>query len=772
MADDAPPDHPPDTDPSESPPRAASDPDKANKSTGTAFGDPGDRERGGAERDPVGDDRSENEAYRRGRESFRSTGNTASASRSKVKNIIGGNYYNNKTSDSSDKKTSWLLRPKMLDQIRLTFAGVADYERMRDTVSSTRVIVLRGCAGTGMKTTAVRLLDEVAAGKVAWLDSPDGVGSIREKDLGKKRGYVVRLTSVGPRVGPTELELDALAELLNKRKCWCVLVDSTSGDQGARSDYVFDYLAPDYQDVLRNHVAWRLGPDDAEKLTDALRVAEDDRVHAALGAHRTLGDLVRLAELLVEHVRGALEFEDVVVGCVDLVAEQMVSWFACLRHVGRSTKKSGHEHLALAAFRIALAVLNISTYHQVATAARQLEADLVAAIDPAPATKALASISLDRQTALTSSRARLCPGVISFGVDAVVDGELVRYLDDRFPIAVLDHVWSTYNWLRAPLVKWLTELGRDYSAVIWVRAAQAAGALAGIDFSDGFPQLISPNVYAETIQERRFAAVALDQASQDERSHNVVTEFLRRWRTGSEGARWTAAATHGYGQGLDDIDATLDALRVLGTPDETLDALDDPSGRRVMITVVSRSLSSLLAFGAVEPILATLNDWARHERTSMRTLTGAAVLQLVRKRGFHFTYLDISGGRDYRDQLPRHGRWPLLLALQHENPPLTTPIARLLRAALRGNGGDRVTDALQSWLAIAARDPSCLSALIEFLPQLVEIPSDSARLLHLVTERRRDWAEPLRPEVADALEIALHSASTWEVHRWTTSTIS
>jgi hypothetical protein len=722
--------------------------------------DSGDKGRDEAEHDSVGDDRSTNEAYRRGRESLRSEGNYASATKSRVKNLIGGDYHNIKIlPNTGDKKTSGPVRAKVLERIRATFAAVAGYERMLDTIRENRVIVLRSPAGTGMTTTAVRLLDEVTDGNVAHLDVPKGIGSIREKDLTKKRGYVVRITSASPHGGPTELELDSLAELLATHKCWCVVVDSTGVDQDERGDYVLKHQAPDNDQVLRKHLLWRLGPDATERADEVLRVGADERIERALGPDRTLADVVALAGLLVKHAQGDLELDDVVAGCAGLVAHQVTTWFAGLRHAAPAERKDTGDPLALASFRIALAVLNISAYPQVAEAARDLETQLIAELDPAASKKAPASVALDRRTALTLSRATVCPGVISYGIDAVVEGELVRYQDDRFPIAILDHVWSEYNWLRAPLGKWLIELGHDDSPIIWVRAAQAAGALSAIDFHDGFRKLVSPNVYAETVQERRFAAVALDQASQDERSHNIVAAFLRSWRrTGGEHARWTTAATHGYGQGLDDIGATLDALRVLGTPDEKLDALAEPSRTSVMVTVVSRSLSSLLAFGAVEPILTVLDEWLNHERASMRSLALAAILRLVRKRGFHFTYLDISGGRDYRDQLPRHGRWPLLLALQHEDPNLVEPIVRLLCTALR-NRGNQITDAFRSWLIIAAGDSTCLDALVAFLPRLIEVPSDASRLLHLVTEMRRDWAEPLRADVADAIETAVRSTS-------------
>lgn len=748
--------------------KADQQPDKDTK-TPQDVGDAGD-----ANRDSVGNDRSASEAYIRGRESLRAEGNTASARRSKVKNLIGGNYHSTKIfADVGDKKTSGLVRAKVLERIRRTFALVADYERMLGTIRDSRVIVLRGLPDTGMTTAAVRLLDEVADGNVARLDVTDGIASIREKDLTKKRGYLVRLTVLGPQGGPTEVELDALAELLDKRKSWCVIVDVTGADHAGLGDYAFDYHPPDNDDVLRKHVEWRLGEDHADQLDDVVRVADDDRVVRALGAARTLADLVRLAELLVKHARGHLDLDDVVAGCSGLVADQMASWFACLRHVAPSGSTGSDSSLALATFRVALAVLNISAYHQVAEAAQQLEAHMVAEIDGSQSNGPLSSVSLDRHNALTMSRAHTCPGVVSYGVDAAVNGELVRYLDDRFPLAVLEHVWSEYHWVRAPMVKWLSDLGEASNSIIWVRAAQAAGALSSMDFHYGYDRLIWPNVRAETTQQRRFAAIALDQAAQDERARDAVTAFLRRWRRdGGERARWTAAATHGYGQGLDNIDATLDALRILGTPDESLPTMVGPYGQRIMITVVSQSLSSLLAFGAVEPILTTLTQWAGHERTSMRTLAGETTLRLVRQRGFHFTYLDVSGGRNYRAQLPQHGRWPLLLALQHDDPALVDPIARLLRTALRGNGGDRVTDAFRSWITSAQRDPACLTALEEFLPLLVEVPSDAARLIHLVTMLRREWAEPLRPDVADAVEAALRSAPTREVNGWKTATMS
>jgi hypothetical protein len=753
----------------EPPTDSASGQDKADRHPD----EDGDAPDDGAQ-DNSDDDRSASETYRRGWESLRSGGNTASASRSKVRNLIGGDYHSTKLifDRSGDRKTSGLIRENVLVRIRATFALVAGYERMLDTVRETRVILLRGSAETGMTTTAVRLLDEVADGSVAHLALTEAITSIRGKDLTKKRGYVVRLGASGSQGSPAETELDALAELLDKRKCWCVVIDTTGADDGAPCDYIFRYHPPDNSDVLRNHVSFGLGEGNADRLDDVLRIADDDPVKHAMGPARTLADVVGLAGLLVEHAQDRLKLDEVVDGCAGLVLDQMESWFGCLRHVARLENNDQRDSLGLAAFRIALAVLNISSYRKVIKAAQQLETHMVEQIGNTTGSKTPSSGSLDQHTALTTSRARLDRGPLSYGGDAVFTGALVRYRDDRFPIAVLEHVWSHYQWLRTPMVNWLSALGQD-SSIVWVRAAQVVGVLSSIDFDDAYDELIWPKVVADTTRERRFAAIALDQAAQNRRSHAIVTSYLRQWRRGGEHARWTAAATYGYGQGLDDIDATLDALRVLGTPDEYLNPLDSgPDRRGIMTTVVSRSLSSLLAFGAVEPILDTLNEWASHERTSMRTLANATILRLLKQRGYHFTYLEVSGGRDYRDQLPRHQQWPLLLALQHEDVTLVDPIARLIRTVLRSGNGNTATDALRTWITIAQRDSSCLAALVEFLPLLVHVPSDAARLIHLVTILRRDWAEPLRPDVADAVETALRSATTPEVNKWKTSTMS
>jgi hypothetical protein len=63
-------------------------------------------------------------------------------------------------------------------------------------------------------------------------------------------------------------------------------------------------------------------------------------------------------------------------------------------------------------------------------------------------------------------------------------------------------------------------------------------------------------------------------------------------------------------------------------------------------------------------------------------------------------------------------------------------------------------------------------ALVRFLPRMLETKDDATRLLHLVAMLARDWAEPLRPEVADEIEAAIRSAVVKENRPWTTQTMT
>ncbi|HEX3646815.1 MAG TPA: hypothetical protein VHV49_00225 [Pseudonocardiaceae bacterium] len=747
---------------------AAPEPGSGSAATGKPEANTGDDRDPAAARKLLGDQSGpENEAYRRGR--FRTEGHAAFFTKSKIKKTVIGDQYQI-FAGSRSKKTSARLRPNVLARTRATYALVPLYERMLDTVREHRAVVLRGQPGTGMSTTAVHLLDTMAEGRVARLDLTGRIESIRGKDLVKRHGYVIRIPLSDTAV-PTGIALDALCELLAEHECYCVLLDTRgTGDQDELAEYAFDYRGPDQQDVLRKHIRWRLRATDADDTEERLvALADHAELREALGEHSRTADIVRLAVLLIQYSRDMFDLDELKQQAQQLVSAQVTEWFGDLRDQRPPGRNKSNDAIGLAAFRIALAVLNESPYDVVVDAAESLERLMVATLHPATEKPRMASPLLDGDSVLTACGARTVPGVLRFGPDARIDCDLVGYEDDRLPIAILSHVWREHHWLRAALSEWLTGLGTDFSPLVWVRAAQAAGLLSSLDFHYGFLHLVQPNMYLGDLQARRFAAIALDQAAENAGTRTAVHAFLRRWRRqGGEVERWTAAATLGYGLGLADIHGTLDQLRILGTPDESLKALDGPSVRYSMADVVSVSLTQLLAFGAVEPVLETLTEWLDHPRTSMRTLARRATRRLIGLRGFHLMYLDITGGREYRSVQAEHTNWPLLLAIQEEDHRLTEPVAELLRGVLRTNEGNDVADRFRSWLRIAERDMEGLMALVRLMPRLVQTADDSARLIHLISVLRRDWAEPLRADVAVELETAVRTAIIREVRPWRT----
>jgi len=101
------------------------------------------------------------------------------------------------------------------------------------------------------------------------------------------------------------------------------------------------------------------------------------------------------------------------------------------------------------------------------------------------------------------------------------------------------------------------------------------------------------------------------------------------------------------------------------------------------------------------------------------------------------------------------GRWPALLALQGQHARVVAPTADLVRAALRSPWREVVADVLTRWFDLCASDDAALDAVCSFLPLLVVEESDRARLRGLVRRKRRVWADPLPPDVADRLDEAL-----------------
>jgi hypothetical protein len=657
-------------------------------------------------------------------------------------------------------RTSGPVREEVLVWIRERYLEVSGYEEMLEALKTNRVLLLRGQPGTGRVTTALHLLDRLAPGRVFRLDSGETVKSLTETGLSEHNaGYVAE---VPRRIAGslTETHLEKLHGLFKDSEAYCVLVGETDPrPSDVFGEYAHDYTAPDAAALLEKHASHEARTDDADDFEDRMSELEEaDWVAKALGPCPRPLESVRMATMLARHARGQVTRVDVEREAARAVYFQITEWFAGLQAVPPGEERD--EALRLAAFRIALAVLNQSPYHIVAEAAGRLARRLITATGATRTRRRTSLFTDDQMHRLPALRAKVDGGYATFGQE-LVPMPLLVFHDERYPSAVLEYVWENHHRMRDAIAWWLTKLSKDPRALVWVRAAQATGYLCGLDFVYGYTKMIAPGVFAAptkgTARRRRMsAAIALDQAAQDEDLRQAIRRQLRRWcRTGTYAARWTAAAAQGFTLGGRYVTESLNELRVIGTPAERPPTTGPDEG---LIVVAGFSIAKLLAFGEIRPVLDCLGRWIRSERSSLRRLALSAIDQLTDLYGFELAYLHISVGNE-RPELPAGTqKWPLLLTLQWQQPALTEPVADLLRQSLRARaGGHAAKSLLGKWIRVAERDDECLETLARFLPYVVDTENDRRRLEHLVEKLREDWADPLRPEVAVRLTEAVHA---------------
>ncbi|MEV4145435.1 hypothetical protein AB0J40_17315 [Amycolatopsis sp. NPDC049691] len=664
-------------------------------------------------------------------------------------------------------RRSGSVRKDVLSWVRARYLPADDHDDMREVLKQRRVILLRGQPGTGRATTALHLLDRVAESRVFRFRCGKTVKSLTGAEFPEKNaGYVTRL----PRQvsgALTEDSLDELRDRLEKASSFCVLV--AEGDArflDVFGGYAFDHRPPDPAALLAKHIEHEVRPDDPPDLEDRLKALRAERwVADALGPCPRPLESMRMATLLVQHARGELTREDVEGEAAQAVHRQVGNWFAALQ--GMAPGAELDEALRLCAFRVALAVLNDSPYNLVAEAAEILGSKLVNATGKDD--KRRVSLFADDQgSRLPALRAGIFDGYATFGREKV-PMPLLRFHDPRYPTAILDHVWSNHHRMRDSLNEWLTKLGEDDRPMMWVRAAQATGYLCRKDFVYVYTKMIRPRaVEGERgwlLGSRRLSpAIALDQAAQDDDLRPAIIERLQDWRRSAyRPLRWTAAATYGFSLGRRRIDETLEELRVLGTPSEIREPLEEGDDWDV-IWISGYSVAKLLAFGKVTEVLACLRRWIGSDRSSLRRLALRSLQHLTDLYGFELDHLEMATQDDRPVLRPGAEQWPLLLTLHSQDPSLTKPIAELLRESLRAREGDVLArHFLARWIRCAEQDEVLLDTLAGFLAELVGRRGDAERLLHLIGRLTNDWADPLQPGVAARLTTAIKGRTEMKV---------
>ncbi|MEU7478155.1 hypothetical protein AB0A63_19380 [Lentzea sp. NPDC042327] len=650
------------------------------------------------------------------------------------------------------------VREDELKRVRKRYMPVQDYADLLEGLAQRRLLVLDGEPGTGRSTTALRLLDRLAKGKVSSFGAVADLSKLDESRFEERTGYVLKLAS-SQAEALNEWQLDHLAEVVVAKSAYLVLVCHRGVHRQQLGEHVLPCPPPDVDGLVLKHLSEELRDGDHDVAQLLQQAYCNAGLRQSLTSNPRPAEAAQIAALLAQMADGRLTLSDVEVGAGKLLRKQVDEWFKELSGPANALP----EAIRLTAFRISLAVLNESEYDIVMDAGTTLAAKLLKEMKGEYAVKSEESVFTDDHAVnLPASRATTRDGKYSFG-GLWIQTQLVMFRDDRFPVVLLSQLWHQHHKLRKVVLEWLTELSNDDQPMVWVRAAQAMGLFCSLSFGRTFAKQIDPLAGAEGEkgeQRRRFAAIALDQAARDERMSAAVFERVQVWRRhGNEHQQWTAAAALGYDLGLDRIDDALHELRVLGTPAERRTRSQETDSGD-LVHVAGESVANLLAFGAVTTVLRQLTEWTRSDRQSIRQLARASLSWLIYLRGYDRGVLLHSAGRDDRLGTADREDWPLLLTLLEQDTARTHEVAELVRWALRSRDPlESVQHRFRRWVFAAEKDESCLRALTAFMPRLVVGRDDFRCLQHLIDRMRRDWSDPIDETTALALENSIHAHS-------------
>ncbi|MFI1715845.1 hypothetical protein [Streptomyces litmocidini] len=642
--------------------------------------------------------------------------------------------------------------PETLAHLAQVYCEIAGYQRMKERLRDSRVLVLCGEPGSGRKATALALLDEVTGGKVFRLDPRHGVDEITGEALQEGGGHLMELLTEDvrgegesrARSGPgdgaggarrpaarlSELHLDRFGELLRSRDAYgIVLVESGEpADRLLRGRYGMYCAPPPADEVLRRHLRERLRGEPAEALGAARALAARPDVVRALGLEELRPrEAARLADHLARHWRGEMTDDQLLAECAGFVAAQAREWFAGADRPG--VLPEALPALNAGAFRIAVAVFDGSAYSLAAEAAELLAWELAVTLDPeqAPGRRLFGAHAEHRPM---RARAVLEDGELDLG-PAKVPVRAVRFRGEALAAAVLGEIWHGYHNVRGPVARWLRALCDDPRAEVWVRASVAAGVLCSWDWIHGFRELIVPLAVTDAPVTRLAAATALAESARDPRIRPAVASVLKDWAVSDDPTLvGTALLAHGFVLAAGDVPGSLDALaRVVRTCEPTDGDVLAPA---------SFSVTRLLASGEPEPVLRRLHQWLEDGRINLANLVHLAVIGALGTRTTH-----LWGLREV-PELDEHAARPLLVALLATRPALAPVLARLLRHTLAtARSGEAALEALGGLLRRAAKDPEALGHVCAFLPRLAVERRDRDRLRGLLNELVRDRDRPL-----------------------------
>jgi hypothetical protein len=459
-----------------------------------------------------------------------------------------------------------------------------------DTLTTRRVLLLRGEAGTGTSTAALALLREVAGGR--------GITGLSFTDLAKWKPSAGGYLSQGldpETVG--RLDEVALHELVGRLGAagayLVVIVDRSTVLPRALSPWCGVHTPPDPADVARTRLR---GFAEQRALS-----GEELEVALALLDRTEFKDYLAASRSPLAGTEVADELREVAVGdrSVEEAAEnlRLGTREAAVRLL--TDVRKNPADLALTA---ALALLERQDRSEVERFTAPLRARITERV-PAGASAPegdLLGRHIDER--LAAVRAQLLPRVPQSGSTYRYWAEPVAFRGRHLADEVLRRLWLDYEGFSDVLLTWLA--GLPYVPGLDRIAGQRIGRV--LCQASGPYALQGLTLFAKSTLawQRRLAGFALVEAAQDAVLSPQVRSQLRGWGKGTnQQLRCTAAETCAAGLGLALPDFTLGLLS--GILDQ-----DERPGSTDVRTAVSAAIGVLLTEDANrEPVLRCLAAW-------------------------------------------------------------------------------------------------------------------------------------------------------------------
>ena len=606
------------------------------------------------------------------------------------------------------------MAPWEKEEAEKAFVMTDGHRQLLQEVSGRHVVLIRGTRGSGKYALARKLVMQVGPSAVYCFGPATHVSALRGEDFGEDAGYLLEDLADTAAQALTAFEVQRLEQVL--RGLSSVLVITIPADT-AVADPALAKLISEMQgpveptQVARCHLLWRAGPDGrarTERLLARTDVAE--LIMKECGTGRDLSRAVQIAHMITQAV---VADEDVAARVAERLAmgeeAAFEHWF------------EGIGDLETQCLAIAVAVFGGEPYDTVASLARRLQdqLQLSESVDK-PERSRSAPILATRRRRLERLHATLVPATVATRHGGAPPGLIVRFLDSATPVRMLDYVWDELDEIRGELTVWLRSCARHELATIRVRAAVAVGMLTARSFDAMRASVILPWVAARDSNLRDAAAVALNNAAQEEpKLAPAVRNLVLAWSAEDERPSLRAGAARAWRALLDDDGSAANLLDSL--------AATDNAG---VIEAICLSMAEYLALDEDHrrrEAIRLLHTWARSGDPDRRLVGELAFLyaaaDLVEKR---------PSGTTRQEEV-----WPALLAIAARDPMRQEELATLWQGALCSPD---VYEAAHVVLAQWAHTAESVPAARRTLGRLLALAARTDRSARIIRHQAAQWA--------------------------------